>query len=462
VNAPRYLFVTGRLAEAALRRQLDELAAKVGFIPEVAVMPITVAALLTTEWIAKRLTIPEGVEKIILPGFVRGETTTISTDIPVTLGPKDLRDLPEFFGKTSQRTSDYGEYTIQILAEINHAPRLTPEALLALAHHYQESGADIIDLGCDPGSTWTEIGSAVQLLKSRGLRVSVDSFNPEEVTAALAAGAELVLSVNSSNLQHALEWAKQFESFEVVAIPDTPDDLASLDRTAELLTAAGIRHRLDPILEPIGYGFGASLQRYHQTRERYPNAAMMMGVGNLTELTDVDSAGVNVLLAALCEEWRIGSVLATEVIPWARSAVREFDIARCLVHHSLKHKVLPKRLETRLIQLRDPKLYTLGVQRIRELSETITDRNYRLFAEEGELHVVNGSMHLHDTDPFVLFEEMLKLDSKLDPSHSFYLGYEMAKAITALTLSKNYTQDQALNWGHLTRPEISHRTTFPS
>ena len=33
----------------------------------------------------------------------------------------------------------------------------------------------------------------------------------------------------------------------------------------------------------------------------------------------------------------------------------------------------------------------------------------------------------------------------------------MAKAVTALTLGKNYTQDQALRWGFLTVPEVSHR-----
>jgi len=44
----------------------------------------------------------------------------------------------------------------------------------------------------------------------------------------------------------------------------------------------------------------------------------------------------------------------------------------------------------------------------------------------------------------------------VDPSHAFYLGYEMAKAVTALSLDKDYRQDQALDWGHLTRPEIAH------
>ena len=62
-------------------------------------------------------------------------------------------------------------------------------------------------------------------------------------------------------------------------------------------------------------------------------------------------------------------------------------------------------------------------------------------------------MYLRGTDPFALFAEMQPRDAKLDPSHAFYLGYELAKAVTALTLGKNYTQDQALRWGFLTVPE---------
>ena len=56
----RILFITGKLAEPALRRMLAALAPKVGFEYDVAVMPITVAALLTTPWIAKRLQVPDG------------------------------------------------------------------------------------------------------------------------------------------------------------------------------------------------------------------------------------------------------------------------------------------------------------------------------------------------------------------------------------------------------------------
>src|SRR5262249_59292329 len=106
----------------------------------------------------------------------------------------------------------------------------------------------------------------------------------------------------------------------------------------------------------------------------------------------------------------------------------------------------------------DPKLREHGEQTLRELATQITDRNYRLFAERGLLHVLNTQMFLQSTDPFALFQQMQQREA-IDPAHAFYLGYELAKAVTALTLGKNYVQDQALRWGILTVPEEVHRQT---
>jgi dihydropteroate synthase len=185
---------------------------------------------------------------------------------------------------------------------------------------------------------------------------------------------------------------------------------------------------------------------------------MMMGVGNLTELTDADSAAVNVLLLGFCQEVGIRSVLTTEVINWCRSCVRELDLARRLVFHACTQRVLPKHLLPDLVLLRDPKLRRHGPEVLADLASRLTDPNFRLFAEDGRLHVLNREMYLQGVDPFALFEEMQR-GQTIDPSHAFYLGYELAKAVTALTLGKNYVQDQALRWGFLTVPEVSNRDT---
>ena len=215
--------------------------------------------------------------------------------------------------------------------------------------------------------------------------MSIDSFDPAEVSLAVAAGAELVLSVNATNREHAVDWG-----VEVVAIPDQPGSLEGLDETVSCLGSRGIPFRIDPILEPIGFGFAASLGRYLEVRRRYPEVAIMMGTGNLTELTDVDSAGVNTLLAGICQELAVRSVLTTAVINWARSSVRELDLARRLVHHAVIRRTLPKHIEPRLVMLRDAKVEPFGLQNLVELQRRIRDPNWRIFAENGLIYALNN------------------------------------------------------------------------
>ena len=171
-------------------------------------------------------------------------------------------------------------------------------------------------LAAFPDIPGTTLGKVVTLLKKEGHRVAVDSFDRQEVPAAVDAGAELVLSCNGTNVS----WAKQLNA-EVVAIPDTPSDIESLQKTIDLLSEAKTHFRIDPILEPIGFGFAASLNRYFNARKRWPNYEIMMGIGNVTELVEADSSGINMLLAGICQELEIRSVLTTEVIHWAQSAV---------------------------------------------------------------------------------------------------------------------------------------------
>ena len=96
----RIHFVTGRLAEHSLRGVLAELAPQVGFDYSVDVLGITVAALLTTDWVAPRMHVPQGTSRIVLPGYCQGELDVVAktAGVPVERGPRDLRRLPEYFG----------------------------------------------------------------------------------------------------------------------------------------------------------------------------------------------------------------------------------------------------------------------------------------------------------------------------------------------------------------------------
>jgi dihydropteroate synthase-like protein len=447
LNDQRVLFVTGRLAEPALRRVLADMAPDFPF--DIAPMGITVAALMTTEWIARTLAVPDGTSLVLIPGLCEGDPRIIADarGVAVEKGPKDLREIPQYFGGAAAR-HDYGAWDIEIVAEINNAPRMSLAAIRSAAEYFRASGADVIDIGCTPGLAFPALDEVVRTLVAAGMRVSIDTFDVDEIHTATTAGAELVLSVNGSNL----EVARDLAGARVVVVPELGGGLDTLDASVEQLEQWGVSYLIDPILEPIGFGFMASLERYAEVRRRYPEAEMLMGIGNLTELTAADSTGVNALLIAVCQELGVRSVLTTEVIPWARGAVREVDVARRLMHYAVTHDTIPKGVDDRLVTVKDPAVLTFTEEELRALQARITDPNFRIFADREGITVLNNERFVRSTDPTRLGDLFAQLDVT-EPAHAFYLGRELARASLAVTLGKTYRQEGALSWGYLTPPE---------
>lgn len=439
----KVLFVTGKLAEPALRRTLEGMAAD--FAWEVAVMKISVAALMTPEWIAKFLEPPADCDLILIPGLCKGDPELLAraTGLRVEKGPDDLRWIPEHFGLAAAR-SHYGGYDIRILAEINNAPLLQPDEIYQMAAKYRDAGADIIDIGCTPGQPFPLLSEVVGSLRASQFEVSIDTFDVEEIKTAVDAGAGWVLSVNSTNL----EVARDLDA-TVVAIPDFDGGLETLEPTLESLDAWGTPYIVDPIIEPIGFGFADSLYRYVELRRRYPSTDMMMGIGNITELTSADTTGVNAALIGFCQELGIRYVLTTEVIPWAYGAVREVDVARRLMHYAVTEGQLPKHLDDRLLTVRDPEVLAYTEDELRALQQQLTDPNYRIFADRQFIYVFNSERFVRGTQIQEIFR---KLEVE-EPSHAFYLGKELMKAKIAIDLGKTYRQEGTLNWGYLTPPE---------
>jgi dihydropteroate synthase-like protein len=442
----RVLFVTGKLAEPSLRRTLAAMTP--AFAYDVAVLKITVAALMTTAWIARFLEVPAGTDLVLIPGLCEGDPEVIAGKVGVRVakGPKDLREIPTYFGQAAE-SRDYGSWDIEILAEINNAPRQSRAAVRAEAERFRSSGAEVIDIGCTPGLAYPELGAVVRDLVGAGMRVSVDSFDPTEIRTAVAAGAELVLSVNGSNLDVARELGGTMT--RVVVIPDFGAGLETLEPSITALERWNVRYLIDPIIEPIGFGFFASLERFAETHRRYPQTPLFMGIGNITELTAADSTGVNALLVAICQELGVRSVLTTEVIPWARGAVREVDIARRLMYHAVTHRTLPKGVDDRLVTVKDPRVLAYSEAELRALQAAITDPNFRIYADLDAITVFNNERFVRGTDIDTLFAELHVSEG----THAFYLGRELMKAKLAVTLGKTYRQEGALAWGYLTPPD---------
>jgi len=442
----RVLFVTGKLAEPALRSTLGAMSPS--FAVDVAMLPITVAALMTTEWITKHLEVPAGTDLVLIPGLCEGNTAPIADrfGVQVEKGPKDLREIPEYFGQAAAR-EDYGAWDIEIIAEINNAPRLSRDAITREAMRFRESGADYIDIGCTPGLAFPELGAVVRDLVAAGMRVSIDTFDPGEIRTATGAGATMVLSVNASNLDVARELAGQ--NVRVVAIPNLGAPLESINPTLDALTKWNVPFLIDPVIEPVGFGFTRSIERYANARRMWPNAEMMMGIGNITELTAADSTGVNAILIAICQELGIRAVLTTEVIPWAHGSVREIDIARRLMYHAVTKHVVPKRIDDRLVTVKDPKILEYSETELRELQSRITDPNFRIFTDRDTITVLNRDLFIRGTDIQEIFSQL----GVEEATHAFYLGKELAKAKLAITLGKSYRQEGSLSWGYLTPPD---------
>src|SRR4051812_19482422 len=191
-------------------------------------MKITVAALMTPAWIAKRLELPVGVTRILIPGLCEGDPAVLSEQfgIPAEKGPADLKRLPAHFGQADAR-SRYGARDVRVFAEINNVPYLDREAILAAAAYYRDAGADVIDLGLSLDRDWRDEGpQTIAELKAAGHTLSIDTLDPEQILMADAAGVDYVLSLNRSNL----ELADKLQATPIL-IPDTPDDLDSLDAT---------------------------------------------------------------------------------------------------------------------------------------------------------------------------------------------------------------------------------------
>lgn len=436
---PDHLFVTGRLAADSLRLTLEKMEPDFDYAIEV--MDISVAGLMNVEWIARHLPDARGCGQVMIPGLCAGDLSPIRERVgaPVVRGPGDLKDIPVFFGRESVREG-YGDYRLKILAEIVEAHSMSRQEILAAADYYRESGADIIDLGCPARGGFPGVGEVVADLKQRGFTVSVDTFDAGTVLEADRAGVDFLLSVNSQNLELARDLRCR-----VVVVPDFGEGLDSLERNAARLARWGVPCILDPILDPVNFGFTEALHRFRETRRRHPGAEMLMGVGNLTELIDSDSIGINALMAGVMTELKIDYALTTEVIGWARGAVRELDLARRLMHYADRNRVLPKHLDTALIVAKEPPFEPYGEAELRRMQQQVRDRNFRIFADRERIYVFNREVFICGRGP----DEILARLKPEDASHAFYLGRELERASLAVLLGKKYTQESDLHWGYL-------------
>lgn len=444
------VFLTGRLAQDNLRRVIEGIA-DAPFTWEVREIGLQVAALMTSDMIRRRVVAPVFTEatheapqrradRVIVPGRCRGDLDALTQHfgIPVVRGPEELKDLPRYFQRAAKPV-DLSEYEVAIFAEIVDAPRLSVDAIVERARALVAQGANVVDIGCLPETPFDHLEDSVRALKALGLSVSVDSMNTDELLRGGKAGADYLLSLTMDTL-----WVADEVAATPILIPREPADEASLHAAIEAMQAKGREFLADAILDPIPFGLAASIVRYHRLRERHPEVAIMMGVGNVTELTEADTCGINAVLFGIAAELNVAAVLTTQVSPHARRAVAEADLARRVMHAAARHQMLPKGMTDALMSVHAKQPFPDTPGEIEAIASQVRDPNFRVQISERGVHVYNRDGHRLGQGAFELWPQ-LKLEN--DASHAFYMGVELAHAEMAWKLGKRYVQDQPLDWG---------------
>lgn len=445
------LFITGKLAEKNLKKILDCIEEK-DFSYEIRNLNINVAALLTTEMIYRRIGNVDNFSKIILPGKVRGDIDELAKKLKIKIerGPEELKDLPVMFGGNPLKY-DLSKYEVHIFAEITDAPNMEIQEIISMANYYRDNGADIIDIGCLPNKPFPHLSETIQELKRQDFYVSIDSHLDKELILGGKSGADYLLSIKSDNF-YILD---EVDSYPIL-IPKDGDMVSLYDCIDRCIENKRI-FIADPILDPINYGFTQSITRYSELRKRYPDIHIMMGTGNVTELTHADTTGMTMILMGIISELKINHILTTEVSKHCRTVIKESDLARRIILAASLGNTTPKHINSGLLTTHEEDPIRYNAQEVEELFEQVKDSSYRIMNTDDGVNLFNKKGLQVAIDPFDFFE---KIDVGDDTGHAFYLGVELARAQIAHQLGKTYEQDEELKWGCLVDEKIDDKLEF--
>jgi len=517
----RVLAVTGLLAEDMVKRSASETGKEI----DVVSLPITVAAFITPEYAAnllKRMDL-HSYDMILMPGSVQGDVSSVeeATGIPTFKGTIHAADLAICFmddlnlSKTTpaselardmirtkaeaeieealtnwhevyvergglvigsgERAVPVGQgFPMPVIAEIVNAPQRKLDEIARLARYYEAEGARIIDVGMIAGKPVPEkIGAIIDVLRaSVDLPISMDTLDASEIKSAVKSEVDLVLSVDAGNV---LEVYEELSEIPTVVLPsnmkkgilakDPVRRVADLVENIEKARRLGLNEVIaDPVLEPAFQpGLMNSLTAYRLFREKDGQTPVLFGLGNVTELIDVDSVGVNGLLTALAYELGANILFTPEFSVKAKGSVRELSTASKMMFLAERRSILPKDLGVDLLVLKEKmwveetpiKSDEAEVYKASKDVHFTPDKLgwFKIQLDRDAKKIEAISYHHGDKKPtaIVVGDEATevyqtivreKMVGKLE--HAAYLGRELEKAEIALKLGRSYVQDEDL------------------
>ena len=365
------------------------------------------------------------------------------------------------------------DFPMRVLSEIANAPFLSKEALINKCQYFVDSGADMIDIGMAAGEDFSDkIPELIETLRPIvGDRpLSIDTLNPKEIQVAAENGIDFVLSLDLGNNSEVQEILKE-KDIPAVLLPTNFSQGKSPKSPAERVESMhqlikdteGLRYVADLILDPVNSAsIVESIIACHEFHKQNP-APMFFGVGNVTELMDADSGGVNVLLAGIGMELGVSILFTPEESGKTRGSVYELSTASKMMFLAKHRKSIPKDLGINLVAFKDKHkrndiiLNELdGVEQTRQIEpmKFIRDKagSFKINVDYGT-RVGNSQItatHFKKNKPDLviighsakeIYEEIISKGLVTRMEHAAYLGAELKKAEIAMVTGKEYVQD---------------------
>lgn len=477
----RILLVTGRLAYPVVKA--------VAGGADVLALDVGVAAFITPAGLERALAPLRGdYDLVLVTGLAASDFSGVERrlGVKVRLGPKQAYDIPlalaaagtvEFSGtvpadmlladvKRENARKELaeieagaagafmlkgvkigGDATMKVVAEVADATVLSDAVLVERIEGY--GAADVVDLGVPLESSSDAVRHAVRVARSATRKpVSVDTLVPEYIRAGIDEGASLVLSLNGTNLDAVGPLVAE-KGLAAVVIPDDGDE-GSLAGNVARARALGIKNILaDPVLSPVGHGFVEAVERYRAFRRRDPATPLFFGAGNVTELMDADSAGVNALLAGIGMELGVAALFTTEASRKTLGSAAELKAACEMMALARRRSGPPKDLGLDLLVIKEKRMRVdlaepgPGAVEAKRHGLTLDPMgSFNVYVRDGRIFVRNGAVTVSGDEPMAIIETLddLGLVSRLD--HAGYLGKELEKARLAILFRRSYVQDE--------------------
>ena len=358
------------------------------------------------------------------------------------------------------------DFPMRVLGEIANAPQLSDDELLEKVNYYINSGADMIDIGMHSNENNPQkAGHMIKLVKDNfDIALSIDTMNSSEMKEGLKNGADLILSLDHGNYHKIIKEIEDYDAKAVIIptnykenyIPKTAlEKVESLEKLSK--KCKNITTIADPLLDPINSpSLTESICACKLFRERNPHQALFFGVGNVSELLDADSNGVNAVLSGIAMETNANILFTPESSLKTKNSINELKTAANMMFISKIKKSIPKNLGLSLVKLKDQyakddiEIDTSNIPHIKAVADGkfVPDLkgSFKIVVEDNLIKAILFKDYeltcvIEATTARAIYEEILRRDLISRMEHSAYLGMELEKAEIALKLNKKYIQD---------------------